>query len=198
MSVRYIIPVKVFYRCITFTGHISDRSLVDDVWHKHIPSKVFVLVWRLLRNRLPTRDNLVHRGVLSIDAACVGGYVDFESATHLFLHCNVFGSLWSLVRNWLGISSVPSGELRSHFIQFTKMAGMPRVSHLYFRIIWFTTIWVIWKERNNRIFQNTVPFVLIDKIKLHSFLWLKSKQVDFVYSYLDWWKNPLLCMGVLW
>jgi hypothetical protein len=100
---------------------------------------------------------------------------------------------------WLGISSAPPGELRAHFIEFTNMAAMPRVSHLYFRIIWFATIWVIWKERNNRIFQDTVivPYVLIDRIKLHSFLWLKSKQVDFVYNYLDWWKNPLLCMGAL-
>jgi len=79
------------------------------------------------------------------------------------------------------------------------MAAMLGVSYLYFRIIWFATISVIWKERNNRIFQNTVtaPFVLIDKIKLHSFLWLKSKQVDFVYSYVDWEKNPLFCMGIL-
>jgi len=92
--------VKALYRYITSTGHISDRSLVDDVWHKLIPSKVSVLVWRLLRNRLPTKDNLVHRGVLlSTNAACVGGCVDSESATHLFLHCNVFGSLWSLLRH---------------------------------------------------------------------------------------------------
>jgi len=136
--------VKALYRYITSTCHISDKSLVDDVWHKHILSKVSVLVCRLLRNRLPTKDNMVHRGILlSTNAACVGGCVDFEFATHLFLHCNVFGSLWSLVRNWLGISSVPFGDPRSHFIQFTKMAGMPRVSHLYFRIIWFATICVI-------------------------------------------------------
>ncbi|RHN45445.1 putative reverse transcriptase zinc-binding domain-containing protein [Medicago truncatula] len=128
--------VKVFYRYITSTGHISDRSLVDDVWHKHIPSKVSLFVWRLLRNRLPTKDNLVHRGVLlATNAACVCGCVDSESTTHLFLHCNVFCSLWSLVRNWLGIPSMSSGELRTHFIQFAKMVGMPRVSHLYFRLI---------------------------------------------------------------
>jgi hypothetical protein len=97
--------VKVFYRYITTTGHISDRSLVDDVWHKHIPSKVSVLVWHLLRNRLHTKDNLVHRGVLlSTDVACVGECDHIESATHLFLHCNIFGLLWSHVWNWLGIS----------------------------------------------------------------------------------------------
>jgi len=58
------------------------------------------LVWRLLCNRLPTKDNLVRQGVLlSIDPACVGGYDHIESATHLFLHCNVFGLLWSFVWN---------------------------------------------------------------------------------------------------
>jgi len=73
--------------------------------------------------------------------------------------------------NWLGISFVPSGELRHHFIQFTKMMGMQRSSYLFFRIIWFATVWVIWKKRNNRVFQNTVstPFTLIEKVKLNSF-----------------------------
>jgi hypothetical protein len=54
---------------------------------------------------------------------------------------------------------------------------MPRFIHLYFTIVWFTTVWVIWKERNNRIFQQTVstPFPLLEKVKLNSFLWLKAK-----------------------
>ena len=91
-----------------------------------------------------------------------------------------------------------AGELRHHFIQFTKMVGMPLFIHLYFNIIWFATVWVIWKERNNRIFQQTVstPFLLLEKVKLNSFLWLKAKQASFIYSYHDWWKNPLLCMGL--
>ncbi|KEH18656.1 hypothetical protein MTR_8g027695 [Medicago truncatula] len=37
---------------------------------------------------------------------------------------------------------------------------------------------------------------LIEKVKLYSFLWLKSKQATFSYNYHDWWKHPLLCMGV--
>lgn len=67
--------VKVFYHYITTTtGEFTDTSLVDDVQHKHIPSKVSVLVWSLLRNRLPTNDSLVKRGILlSTDAVCVAG-----------------------------------------------------------------------------------------------------------------------------
>jgi len=110
-----------------------------------------------------------------------------ENVVHLFLQCKFSGDLWSHVFNWLGISFVSAGELRQHFTHFTKMAGMPLFSHLFFMIIWFATFWVIWKERNNRTFQNTIstPFTLIEKVKIISFLWLKSKQVALAYSYQD-------------
>ena len=134
---------------------------------------VSLLVWCFLLNRLPTKDNLVRRGILiPTDGVCVAGCDDIESATHLFLHCNTFNHLWSSVRMWLGISSVPSGELRHHFNQFTKMAGMPRTSHLFLTIIWFATVWVIWKEKNNCVFQNMISntSTLLEQVKLNSFL----------------------------
>ena len=79
------------------------------------------------------------------------------------------------------------------------MAGMPRFTHTFLKVIWFASVWVIWKERNNRVFQNavTIPSVLVEQVKLNSFLWLKSKRANFVYSYHDWWQNSILCMGVL-
>ena len=46
------------------------------VWHNNVPLKVSIFAWRLLRNRLPTRQNLVHRGILSDTAAsCLLGAV---------------------------------------------------------------------------------------------------------------------------
>jgi len=66
--------VKAAYRFIADTDAMADRSQVDDVWSKHIPSKVSLLGWRLLRNRLPTKDNLVQRGILiPTDGMCVAG-----------------------------------------------------------------------------------------------------------------------------
>jgi len=52
---------------------------------------------------------------------------------------------------------------------------------------------------NNQVFKNTgsTSIVFIEKVKLHSFFWLKSKQVAFAYTYHDWWKHPISCMDVI-
>jgi len=125
-----------------------------------------VFVWRLLRNRLPIKNNLVRRQVIqNTDTTCITGCGGLETVTHLFLQCDIFNSLWYHVWRWLHISSVSPGNIR-HFIQFTSMAELPRFTHTFTKIIWFVSVWVIWKERNNHVFQNTVsnPYVLVEHV----------------------------------
>jgi len=38
---------------------------------------------------------------------------------------------------------------------------------------------------------------LLDNIKFMSFLWLKAIMLTSAFSYNDWWRHPLLCMGVM-
>jgi hypothetical protein len=60
-----------------------------------------VLVWWLLRNKLPTRDNLVRRHIIAHDSQfCVTGYEGAETVYHLFFSCQFFASLWCLIRDW--------------------------------------------------------------------------------------------------
>ncbi|CAJ2646368.1 uncharacterized protein LOC123904173 [Trifolium pratense] len=106
----------------------QDSVTVDDadnlIWHSQVPLKVSIFAWLLLRDRLPTRANLVTRGVLSpMVATCVFGCGAAESAHHLFLSCSIAGSLWDLVRAWIGISLVDSTSLHDHFVQFTALSG---------------------------------------------------------------------------
>lgn len=56
--------VKGIYHFLTTIDEPSERELSFDVWHKHFPLKVSLFTWRLFRNRLPTKDNLVRRRVL--------------------------------------------------------------------------------------------------------------------------------------
>ncbi|CAJ2638568.1 unnamed protein product [Trifolium pratense] len=157
------------------TSHVS--VTLDDadnlIWHPQVPLKVSIFAWRLLRDRLPTRVNLVTRGVLSSTAhSCVFGCGEAESAYHLFISCITVDSLWDLVRSWIGISLVEfTTLLRDHFVQFVLSAGGSRARRSFLQLIWLACVWVVWTERNHRLFTGSedMPHILLDKIKLFSF-----------------------------
>lgn len=76
----------------------------DSIWHKAAPLKVSLFVWRLLRNQIPTKDNLLRRGIIQSDSLlCVSGCGAEESVDHLFMRCNFFGSILHAIRHWTGI-----------------------------------------------------------------------------------------------
>jgi len=51
----------------------------------------------------------------------------------------------------------------------------------FLQLIWLLCVWLIWGERNNRIFNNVeTPIAqLLDNVKFHSFWWLKPKNSTF-------------------
>ena len=98
----------------------QDDTLLDGtenkIWHPQVPLKVS-LAWRLLRDRLPTRNNLLTRGIISAtDSNCVAECRQLESVEHLFLQCNIFAKVWQQVRFWIGVSGVDHYRLRDHFV----------------------------------------------------------------------------------
>jgi len=55
------------------------------IWHTQVPLKVSILAWRLLRDRLPTKNNLHTRGIIAeADMYCVAGCGQVETANHFF------------------------------------------------------------------------------------------------------------------
>jgi len=64
----------------------------DLVWYKQVPLKVSVFAWRLLRDRLATRSNLLDRGIVTNGTAgCLMGCDHLETSQHLFLSCGFYG-----------------------------------------------------------------------------------------------------------
>jgi hypothetical protein len=120
-----------------------------------VPLKVSILAWRLLKDRLPNRSNLVRRGIVQVTGAiCVAGCEIDESANHLFIHCDVFGSLWQHIRAWIGVEGVDSFSITDHFLQFIHYTGTSKARRSFLQLLWLLGIWLIWSERNNRIFKN--------------------------------------------
>jgi hypothetical protein len=127
----------------------------SNVWLKHVPLKISLFAWSLFHNRLPTKDNLIMSVIIQAEASTfLGGCGIQESADHLFITCRHFIQLWTQICSWLGISSIDSFCAHDHFHQFSQLGGFPRQTHSFLKLIWFTCIWTIWKERNNRIFSN--------------------------------------------
>ncbi|KAK2419896.1 hypothetical protein QL285_030707 [Trifolium repens] len=86
--------VRGAYQLLTSQQPSALNVAEDLIWHQQIPLKVSIFAWRLLRDRLPTKANLVARGIISLDAhSCVSSCSDIESAHHLFLTCSFSGSL---------------------------------------------------------------------------------------------------------
>ncbi|CAJ2674421.1 unnamed protein product [Trifolium pratense] len=116
--------VRGAYQFLTTQEAVTLDAASGLIWHRQVPLKVSICAWRLLRDRLPTKANLVTRGIISTEAhLCVSGCGEVESAQHLFLYCSSFGSLWSLVSSWIGSSSVTAQTLSEHLVQFTDSAG---------------------------------------------------------------------------
>lgn len=89
------------------------------LWLKDVPLKVSLFAWRLLQNRIPTKDNLVRHQVIYVnDQPCTGRYGSTEDIDHLFVACDFYGNIWVLISGWLGIPAASSPILLSYLRHF--------------------------------------------------------------------------------
>ena len=129
---------------------------------------------------------------------CVAGCDCVESSSHLFLHYNTFGSIWHLIYNWIGILVTNPLYVPDHFHQFGFSGGLGRKRRSILQVIWFATVWEIWKERNNRVFTSKESPVLqvVDRIKSISYMWMKAKHVTLPFNLHGWWLSPFTILGI--
>jgi len=92
------------------------------------------------RDRLPTNDNLLRRGVIHHDARLCVTHCGFEeNLAHLFLHCKFFGSIWHHIYRWMGVSTTIPFSVGDHFNQFTIDGGASRARRSILRVLWYAT-----------------------------------------------------------
>jgi len=125
--------VRGVYDMLTTQEQPQLHPNMELIWHKQAPLKISILAWRLLRDRLPTKNNLANHGVIPLEARlCLTGCGHVEDVNHLFLSCPTFGALWPLVRAWLGVVGVDSQTTSDHFLQFINYAGCSRLRRSFF------------------------------------------------------------------
>jgi len=84
----------------------ENLQAVSQVWTSGDPSKVIVFSWQLILDRIPTRFNLLRRGVPLPEGGlgCAFCEAPTESSVHLFLECpSIFQCGIRSLGGWVGI-----------------------------------------------------------------------------------------------
>jgi hypothetical protein len=166
------------------------------LWKGAAPSKVVAFVWQLLLNRIQTKDNLFKRRMLQADQLmCVMCNRTIESANHLFLHCDVAAKVWYEINRWLGFYLVIPPNFFLSFVMWTT-CGRNKFVKAGLRLIWCATIWVLWRARNDCVFNAGVvnSLVIIDNIKLLSWQWFIGRLATTPCLLYEWQWSPIDCL----
>jgi len=65
--------VRGAYQILTTQVDPICADIGDLVWHKQVPLKVSILAWRLLRDMLPTKNNLLRLDIIQCGQIQCGG-----------------------------------------------------------------------------------------------------------------------------
>jgi hypothetical protein len=168
------------------------------LWLNNVPSKVSIFGWRLLLERLPTRDALFNKGVITnnLEKSCAFCSNMDETLHHCFLGCHFIATVWRDVYHWMGISHLSASNVQQHFIVFGDIIKGKKCKKVK-QLIWLATMWSIWRSRNNILFRGDVVNIitLVDQIKYISWFWLIGRVTHNAnFSYAAWCINPLHCL----
>jgi hypothetical protein len=175
----------------------NELRVFKKLWRSSAPSKVIAFAWKVLWNRIPTKVNLALRGI-QVD----GGRVDCghcigkeEVASHLFLTCDFAFEVWTKIGRWLGFTIVLPNNLFTLFEYFVGAALNKKMAK-GFAIIWHTTIWSIWRSRNDIAFSNGVRDLgkVVEDIKQLSWKWGMARRAIPVCLFYEWCCEPGICL----
>jgi hypothetical protein len=167
------------------------------LWITKVPSKASIFGWRLLLAKLPTKEALFEKGIITtnLERCCVFCSNEVEDIHHVFFNCNLIVQVWDSIFNWLGSNLIVNASVSDHFLTFGGILKGKKTKGLR-HIIWVATTWCIWRSRNNILFRGDSVNIssLFNQILYTAWLWfIGSLRSNVDFSFLDWCNNPLSC-----
>ncbi|KAJ0587940.1 putative reverse transcriptase zinc-binding domain-containing protein [Helianthus annuus] len=159
-------------------------------WSHWIPKKVNCFLWRVVQDRIPTREALLTRRVSLPSSTCALCNDTIQSVDHLLVTCDFAQHVWCLIFQWLNIT-IPRYTLSVvQLLELIKAHKTNKATKRAIETVMAAACWNIWRTRNNLIFNHKAPQIakIISDIKANSFSWVKSRAG---YSNMDWakWKG---------
>ncbi|MCI07982.1 putative ribonuclease H protein, partial [Trifolium medium] len=94
------------------------------LWFNNVPSKVSIFGWRLLLEKLPTREALHRRGIITNnhEKCCVFCFKEEDDLYHIFFKCSIVMQVWQSIFVWLNTNFIHFVTVPHHFSRFGDIA----------------------------------------------------------------------------
>lgn len=154
----------------------SGETLVKTGWNYLAPRKVNVVVWRVLKDSLPVRINLVNRGIDLDSVLCRCCNEEPETMVHYLLECRIATKVWSLIGQWWKIE----GNFGNSACEILNYYGGSLASS-WLKSVWQATLWsaiyMIWDHHNQVFFRSKTSSadLLFADIQTRSFDWISRR-----------------------
>lgn len=140
------------YRAL-FLGRIHFQY--KPIWKSLAPPHYHYFLWLVSLNRCWTADRLRSRG-LSHPERCVLCDQSDETIEHLLVACPEYWQLWWIALRAIGHSECsPINEPSFHLWLCDNRKKVTNAHRRGFDTIATLVVWTIWKESNNRVFNQT-------------------------------------------
>jgi RNA recognition motif-containing protein len=167
---------------IQFLG-LTTSLTAEVTWQTKAPPRCRFFVWLMLQNRIWTAARLQIRGWPN-DYFCPLCRKNLETVSHLFQECCFSRELWEKVATWITTTQLrPASwnqmlDIQMWFIDLSGSAVGDRQKGT--RSMVMLTVWEIWKERNNRVFNRSDRSTgqVFNAIQEEAKIWVRAGNQD--------------------
>jgi hypothetical protein len=158
------------------------RSVVEKpIWRSYAPPKCKLFGWLATKYRLWTSDRRAQHGLQDDTVACFTCLQEEDTVDHILAQCVYAREVWMRCMHTVGLEIVEPESTISFQSWWLRARGLVHRLHRWeFETLVILVSWILWKQRNARVFGNTreqySPIELVHRIKEDFELWKLARQ----------------------
>lgn len=143
--------------------------LWQTIWNSKVPQKIKIFLWKVVHNILPVQQNLFKKRITRSNV-CPICQKEMESIEHAFLRCDWTRPVWFGLQLGYALNQGNTNSLNAWLSEWIEKISMIQELKEYSIMKLFCTLWMIWKSRNEFIFQQQNPNPLSTVIQISNLI----------------------------
>ncbi|XP_022032725.1 uncharacterized protein LOC110933828 [Helianthus annuus] len=133
-------------------------------------------------------NQLRERGIPIPSGICKVCNREEETPNHALVKCRITEDVWDQVGVWVKAPTATKRKTLGEIFNSLNDYNWPKAKKKAVHAIFLLATWVIWKNRNEKVFRTTngEVFKMIEEIKEESFQWMKYKTKVPPISWENW------------